>query len=107
MIHEKKKNINANIPDHPLNHKKNIKNIIKINATQEIEETEVAVNKEKKDKEVKANIEKKDHAKEVKRKIPKKDFLENNRKEIKDVNKLGMKGVINADKKEGINEETK
>lgn len=93
MIPAKKKNINANILDLLPNPSKNIKNIIKIKETPEIERIEVVANKRKEDKEVEASIKKKDLVKEVNKKTQRIDLPENNREEI------------NADKKEEMTEE--
>ena len=111
MIPAKKKNINANILDLLLNPLKNIKNIIKIKETPEIERIEVAANKKKEDKEVEVSIKKKDLVKKVKKKTLRIDPLENNREGINADKKEGMIEEMNVETKEevidAINEDNK
>lgn len=111
MIPAKKKNINANILDLLPNPLKNIKNIIKIKETPEIERIEVVANKRKEDREVEASIKKKDLVKEVKKKTLRIDPLENNREGINADKKEGMIEEMNVETKEevidAINEDNK
>lgn len=105
MIPAKKKNINANILDLLPNPLKNIKNIIKIKETPEIERIEVVANKRKEDREVEASIKRKDLVKEVNKKTLRIDLLENNREEINADNKEGMIEETNVETKEEVIDE--